>query len=145
MSPFDCVTPTPPVTALPTQVYGATGTPAAASGGAIADGRYTPKRIDLYNSSATGVDVRTFEFKGGFVQAAMRYFNISNGAAFIPEVRFSGTFTVSASSLKFDFQRCDPNYELFIPNLSYTATANGMVTVETLKDGTTVVVNYLRE
>lgn len=144
-SPFDCIAPTPPLAGLPSQVYGATGTPAAASGGTIADGRYTPKRVDLYNQSAVGIDVRTFEFKAGFVQAALRYFNVSNGVAYIPEVQFAGTFSASASSLKFDLERCDPNYDLSIPNLSYTATANGMVTYETLNDGTIVVTSYLRE
>ncbi|HET7542221.1 MAG TPA: hypothetical protein VFK05_20275 [Polyangiaceae bacterium] len=144
-NPFDCIAPTPPVAALPAQVYLAIGSVPVASGGVIVDGRYTPKRVDLYSSSTTGIDVRTFEFKGGFVQAALRYFNVSNGAAYIPEVQFSGTFTGSGSLLKFDLQRCDPNYDLSIPNLAYTATANGLVTIETLQDGAVIVTSYLRE
>lgn len=144
-NPFDCIAPNPPAVSFPMQIYEAIGVPAAATGGAIADGRYTAKRVDLYDSSAVGIDLRTFEFKGGFVQAALQYRTVDTGVGYIPEVRFSGTFTTTGSLLKFNLERCDPNYDLSIPNLTYTATANGMITVEKLANGTTVVISYLRE
>jgi hypothetical protein len=144
-NPFDCIAPNPPVTNLTDEIYDFMGTPPAATGGAIADGRYVPTRVNLYNSSATGINVRTFEFKTGFVQVATRYFSIETHGAFIPEVQFAGSFTTSANVLKFELERCDPQYDIDIPTLSYTASANGMTTSETLADGSVIVTSYLRQ
>jgi hypothetical protein len=144
-NPFDCIAPSPPTVQFTAQVFVFTGTPPTAKGGVIADGRYTATRIDLYNSSATGVDIRTFEFKKGFVQAATRYYSLETQGAFIPEVRFAGSFTSSASVLKLDAEHCDPQYQIEIPSLPYTATANGLVTIATLADGSTIVTSYVRQ
>jgi len=144
-NPFDCIVPTPPVTSLTDEIYDFMGTPPASTGGVIADGRYVPTRVNLWNSSATGVNVRTFEFKTGFVQVATRYFSIETHGAYIPEVQFAGSFTTSANVLKFELERCDPQYDIDIPSFSYTASANGMTTTETLTDGSTIVTSYLRQ
>jgi len=144
-NPFDCIAPNPPPTSLTDEIYDFMGTPPAATGGAIADGRYVPTRVNLYNSSATGINVRTFEFKTGFVQVAVRYFSIETHGAFIPEVQFAGSFTSSANVLKFELERCDPQYDIDVPTFSYTASANGMTTTETLADGSSVVTSYLRQ
>jgi hypothetical protein len=144
-NPFDCIVPSPPIAEMTDQVFGFTGTPPIAKGGVVADGRYAPTRIDLYNSSATALDIRTFEFKKGFVQVASRYFTIDTKAAYIPEVQFSGSFTGTANLLTFNLERCDPQYNIDIPNMPYTATANGLVTIVTLGDGATVVTSYARQ
>lgn|SRR6185369_7894689 len=144
-NPFDCIAPSPPVTSLTDEIYDFTGTPPAPTGGAIADGRYAPTRVNLYNSTATGINVRTFEFKTGFAQVATRYFSIETHGAFIPEVQFAGSFTTSGNVLKFALERCDPQYDIDIPALSYTASANGMTTTETLTDGSVVVTSYSRQ
>jgi hypothetical protein len=60
-------------------------------------------------------------------------------------VQFAGGVTASGNLLKFDFQRCDPTYDIDIPNLPYTASANGMVTILTLASGTTLVTSYVRQ
>ena len=60
-------------------------------------------------------------------------------------MHFAGHFTSKASSLQFDLERCDPQYDIDVPNLSYTATANGMVTFVTLADGPTVATTYLQQ
>lgn len=144
-NPFDCIAPSPPVTNLTEELYDFKGTPPAPTGGAIADGRYVPSRVNLWNSTATGINVRTFEFKTGFAQVATRYFSLETHGAYIPEVQFAGSFTTSANVLKFELERCDPQFDIDIPNLSYTASANGMITTETLADGSTIVTSYLRQ
>lgn len=142
-NPFDCVLPTPPVSELPEQIFAPSEVPTA-KGGTIADGRYTSIRIDLPSLEATAVDVFTFEFKKGYVQAAKRYWSLQ-GVAYIPEVRFAGSYSTEGATLSFDLERCDPQYDSDVPNMSYTATANGLVTMLELADGTTVVTTYLRE
>ncbi|HKO50310.1 MAG TPA: hypothetical protein VJV79_21415 [Polyangiaceae bacterium] len=144
-NPFDCIAPNPPKTDFTAEVFGLAGTPPAAKGGVVADGRYTATRIDLYGSAPTGVDLRTFEFKKGFVQIASRYYTVDTKIAYIPEIQFSGSFTGSANSLKFNLERCDPQYDIDVPNLPYTATANGLITFLTLSDGATVVTSYSRQ
>jgi len=144
-NPFDCIAPTPPKADFNAQVFELTGTPPSPKGGVPADGRYTAARIDLYNSATTGVDIRAFEIKKGYVQISSQYYNLENKAAYIPEVRFTGSFVIGAGVLKFTLERCDPQYDIGVPDLPYTATANGMVTILALKDGTTVVTSYLRQ
>ena len=146
-NPFDCIVPSPPVTAFPDDIYLGVGTPPTAKGGAVADGRYVPSRIDIYGMTPSGIDIYTFEFKKGFfVQAAQNAFRTEYPhVAYIPEVQFAGGVTASGNLLKFDFQRCDPTYDIDIPNLPYTASANGMVTILTLASGTTLVTSYVRQ
>jgi hypothetical protein len=144
-NPFDCIAPNPPKADFTAEVYDLTGTPPTAKGGVIADGRYTATRIDLYNSAATGVDIRSFEFKRGFVQISSQYYTLDTKVAFIPEVRFAGSYTIAAGSLKFNVQNCDPQFNIVIPDLLYTASANGIVTIVPLSDGTTIVTSYVRQ
>jgi hypothetical protein len=76
----------------------------------------------------------------------MRYFGTQlPHPAYIPEVQFAGGFTASANLLKFNFTRCDPSYDLMVPNLPYTASANGLITIVTLASGTTIVTSYVRQ
>jgi hypothetical protein len=145
-NPFDCIAPDPPASVLPTDIYGALqSTPPVAKGGTISAGRYSPVRVDIYASETTGVDLRTFELFKGFAQVATRPYSIQSGAAFIPEIQFAGTYERSGNSLVFTLQRCDPQYDIDIPVLPYTATANGLVTIEALPDGGTRVISYSRE
>jgi len=144
-NPFDCIAPSPPPADFTAPSFSLSGTPPIAKGGPIADGRYAPVRFDLYNSEASGIDIRTFEFKKGYVQAETQYYAIETKASFIPEVRFAGSFAISGSSLTFDLERCDPQYDIDIPSLSYTATSNGLVMIATLSDGGALVTSYLRQ
>jgi hypothetical protein len=57
----------------------------------------------------------------------------------------AGSFTSSANLLKFDLERCDPQYDIDVPNLPDTASANGLGTMLKLADGTTVVTSYVRQ
>ena len=63
---------------------------------------------------------------------------------FIPQIEFSGTYSTSGGAITFDMERCDPNYDIDIPALSYTVSANGLVLIETVSDGA-VVTSYRRE
>lgn len=144
-SPFDCIVPSPPTASYPAHVFSGIGKAADAMGGAVVDGRYTPQQIFLYNSHATGVDVRTFEFRKGFVQIALRYYALDTQAAFIPEVHFAGRFTGSAGWLELDVARCDPQFDIDLAHLGYTATENGMVTLEVFADGSSIETTYLRQ
>jgi hypothetical protein len=143
-NPFDCITPTPPVSEPPQDVYvDLTATPPVAKGGAIIEGRYSPIRIDAYGPGPTGLNIRTFEFSKGFVQSATRYYNLENGAAYIPEVQHAGTFVSADNHLSFTLERCEPQYDIDVPSLAYTASANGLAIIETI-DGVTVVTSYRR-
>jgi hypothetical protein len=145
-NPFDCIAPDPPASVLPSELYGGLlATPPTAKGGTVSAGRYTPVRVDIYASETTGVDVRTFELSKGFAQVATRPYSIQTGGAFIPEIQFAGTYERSGNSLVFTLQRCDPQYDIDIPVLPYTATANGLMTIEALPDGGTRVISYSRE
>ncbi len=144
-NPFDCIAPSPPTTDFAADVYELTGTPPTAKGGVIADGRYTAKRIDLYNWSGLGVDLRTFEFEKGWVQVGMRYYGLPQPVAYIPEVQFSGSYTDATSVLNLELERCDPQYNIDVPDLPYTATANGIVTIEPAADGATIVTSFVRQ
>lgn len=144
-NPFDCIAPTPPVTELTAATYSLTSTPPTPKGGTIVDGRYVPARFDIYSSNVAGIDVRTFELSGGYVQAASQYFSLETMGAYIPAVRFAGSFSTSGTSLVFDVQRCDPEYDIALPNITYTATANSLVTSTPLPDGGTLVTSYMRQ
>lgn len=141
-NPFDCVAPDPPVSVLPSDLFGLAGDPPANTGGTIANGTYTPVRIDFYDGAET-IDLMTFEFSNGFVQLAFRYYT-SGGVAFIPEVQFAGSFSTSGSTLSFDVERCDPQYDLDPPSLLYTVTANGMRIEQRTFNDERVVVTYQR-
>lgn len=142
-SPFDCIAPSPPAADFPMDVYGATGSAPVGAGGRIVDGRYVPVRIDIYSPTVSTLSVRTFEFRRGYVQAAHQPYSTS-GAGFIPQIEFSGTYSTSGGAITFDMERCDPNYDIDIPALSYTVSANGLVLIETVSDGA-VVTSYRRE
>ena len=145
-NPFDCIVPSPPKANFTAEVFDfGNGTPPSPKGGTVTDGRYTASRIDLYKSDAVGVDIRTFEFKKGFVQIASQYYSLDQKVAYIPEVRFAGSFTGNANLLKFELERCDPQYDIGVPNLPYTATVNGLVTIVALTGGGTVVTSYVRQ
>jgi hypothetical protein len=60
-------------------------------------------------------------------------------------VRFVGSFATTEASLSFDFARCDPQYNIDIPTLSYTVTSKGLVTSWPVMDGGTLVTSYLRQ
>lgn len=143
-NPFDCIVPDPPTVVLPDERIGRSDAPPAAQGGTIIDGKYTPTRIDLFTTVAT-IDIRTFEFSKGFVQVGQRPFGLSTGAAWIPQIEFAGSYTTSGNQIRFTLDRCDPSYDIDVPNLAYTVSANGMVTIETLSDGSHVMVSYLRQ
>ena len=145
-NPFDCIAPTPPVSELPDDRFvGITTTPPSPKGGTIAAGSYVPVRIDVYGEGPTGVDLRTFEFSKSFVQIATRYYNLSNGAAYIPEVQHAGSYTSASNRLTFAVERCDPQYDIDVPSLSYTASAKGLTIIETLEGGVTLVTSYTRQ
>jgi hypothetical protein len=143
-NPFDCIAPSPPKAELTGEPYGFEGAPPSAKGGTIVDGRYTAVRFDQYDSDAGGVDVWTFEFRKGYVQAEMRYWTF-NDIAYIPEVQFAGSFATDGTTLTFDVDRCDPQYDIDMPTFSYTVTSNGLITIAPLTNGGTIVVSFLRE
>ena len=143
-SPFDCIVPDPPEAVLPDERYGPEGNPPAATGGTIVDGKYVPVRLDIYGP-ATTVSVRTFEFSKHFVQIGQRPFSPETGGAWIPQVEFAGTFATSGNEVTFTLERCDPGYNIDVPKLKYTTSANGMVTYETHTDGTVVATRYARQ
>lgn len=146
VNPFDCITPDPPTPTLPDAVYvGLETTPPSPKGGSIAAGRYTPVRIDLYGSMESSIDLRTFEFSKGFAQVATQPWNMDQQVAFIPPVRFAGSYESASNQLTFTLERCDPQYNVQIPSLAYTASANGLQTIEGLEDGGTRVVSYARQ
>lgn len=148
VNPFDCVVPSPPPAELPASVFSASGSPPAARGGTIAAGRYAPSRIDIYSSGIVPtISVRTFEFSKNFVQVAMRPFSPETGVGYIPQIEFVGTFTTSGNQIAFAVDRCDPNYNIDVPSLMYTASANGFTTIEPLNDekGTWVATSFVRQ
>jgi len=145
-NPFDCILPDPPAPELPDDRFVALGSPPpTAKGGPIAAGRYVPVRIDQYGSSAAGLDLRTFEFSKGFVQLATQPWNMEGEVAYIPAIRFAGSFTSDDNVLSFSVERCDPQYDIDVPNLPYTASANGLQIIESLTDGGTRVTSYARQ
>jgi hypothetical protein len=95
----------------------------------------------------------TFEFRDGFVRIGYQIF-IGTGAVLgSAEVRFVGTAASSGSSLQLDVDGCDAEpctglegVDCVVPaSLPYTATANGLTTIQRASDGTTVVITYSRQ
>lgn len=143
-NPFDCIAPDPPELVLPDDRFVMDGAPPAATGGVILDGIYTPVRIDLYNG-ANQVRVMTFEFSHSYVQMNLQDRTMTNGAGFIDPIQFAGSLSTSGTSIVWDVERCDPQYNIDPPaQVPYTATVNGLRTVQATSDGGTAVVSYAR-
>lgn len=143
---FDCIAPTPPevVTNIPADaVFLLSGaTPPAARGGSVRDGRYAPIRVDIYGEEESTVFITTYEFRGRSVQIGYQPFlSLSPLVGVIPELQFAGTFDAAGTTLAFELERCDPQYELDVPAMQYTATANGLVTIAP-QGANTVVITY---
>ncbi len=96
-------------------------------------GRLARPGLADHGEGPAGVDLRTFEFSKSFVQIATRYYNLTNGAAYIPEVQHTGSYTSESNRLTFTVERCDPQYDIDVPSLSYTASAKGLSIIETLE------------
>ena len=148
---FDCVAPNPPPVAanLPgNNIFLLPGSaPPAARGGTIRDGRYVPTRIDIYADLNAAVFIPTYEFQGRSVQIAEQDFlQFSPPSSFLPERHFAGTFAASASSLTFQTDSCEPqfNQPLGTPTAQYTATTNGLVLTTQQVVGT-VAITYVRQ
>ncbi len=140
--PFDCVAPDPPVVAFP-DAYLGSAPPPVGQGGNVRDGRYYPVRLDQYGDNVT-ITLRTFEFRANYVQVGQRPYS-SVGGPYIPEIQFAGTYSTSGNSMTFDAERCDPNYNIDVGTFTYTATPNGLVTIEEYSTGTTIVTTLARE
>jgi hypothetical protein len=148
---FDCIAPDPPAVAanLPAgnNIFGPGAALPASTGGTVRDGRYTPVRIDLADPSAT-VFVPTYEFRGRSVQIAEQDFiQFSPPTSFLPEMRYTGTFSTTGTSLSFDVDLCDIQFQntvLRTPIVQYTATANGLVTISQ-QTGGQVMISYARD
>ena len=91
------------------------------------------------------MELRTFEFSKKFVQAATSPYNMESGVGYLPEIQFAGSYTSSGNTLVFTLERCDPQYEMDLPALPYTATPNGLQTIEAIQDGGTLVTTYARQ
>lgn len=137
INPFDCVVPSPPEVVFPSNVLIMSGSAPTTTGGRVQDGRYVPTRIEIYGGNPSTVEVRTFEFRASYVQVGQRPMMVGTGGAVIPEIQFAGTFEVSGSSLSFTLERCT-GYNLDVPTLSFTVSANGLTVQETLSGGVTV-------
>jgi hypothetical protein len=87
----------------------------------------------------------TFEFRSRSVQIGYQPFlGFAPPVSVIPEIQFAGSFASAGTSLQFDIERCDPNFNLDVPALEFTATANGLVTISA-QVGLTLVVTYTRQ
>lgn len=140
--PFDCILPEPPAVVYP-GAYLATGSPPVGQGGKVRDGRYSPLRIDQYGEDVT-MNIRSFEFRSEYVQVGQRPFG-SNGAAFIPEIQFAGSYATTGNTMSFSLQRCQPSYNIDVADFTYTATANGLITIDVYASGTVIVTTLVRE
>jgi len=65
---------------------------------------------------------------------------------FLPAQRFAGAFSTSGTSMQFDVEYCDtlnlPDVQ--VAAVQYTATANGLQTIQQAS-GLTTVINYSRQ
>jgi hypothetical protein len=120
----------------------------AARGGTVRDGRYTPSRIDIYGELTGGIFIPTYEFRGRSVQIAEQdFFQFSPLVGFLPENRYTGTFTSTGTSLNFEVELCDvaaANPDLRTPTVQYTVSANGLVAISQQNVGA-VVISDIRE
>jgi hypothetical protein len=149
---FSCAAPNPPnvFANFPTNntfLLGG-GTPPAARGGTVRDGRYISTRIDLYADFNAAIRIPAYEFRSRSVQIAEQdVISFSPLLNFLPEMHYTGTFATSATSLTFDVDLCDVQFmgqTLSTQTVQYTATANSLVIIS--QQGTIpVVVTYLRQ
>jgi hypothetical protein len=131
------------------------GAAPAARGGTIRNGRYTPTRIDVYGGELASnftVYEMTFEFRDGYFQAAYQIFVGTGAVLGSAEVTFVGTVTPSDIALEFEVVSCatEPCTELGLscdlPTfVMYSATGNGLVTIQPYSDGSTIVTTYSRQ
>lgn len=167
INPFTCSNVNPPGTVLPLNLMPADpatggpifppGQPPAATGGALRNGRYAPTRVDVYGQAdapAFAVNELTFEFRDGFAQVSYHAYLGTGAVLGSEELFFVGTATSVETSLQFDVDPCNPtgSCSLFggitcaVPSsLSYSATANSLVTIQPAQDGSTVVFTYSRQ
>jgi hypothetical protein len=150
---FDCIAPNPPAIEAATisgALFSLQGTPPAARGGTVRDGRYTPVRVDVYGDlSAGGFFIPTYELRGRSAQIAEKDFFLSGGEllGFLPAMTYTGVFATSGVSLTFDVELCDVQFSgqsLRTPSVQYTATANGLATISQHAAGT-LVISYARQ
>jgi hypothetical protein len=143
--PFDCVAPSPPTVEHDANIvfFFENDLPPEPEGGTVRDGKYTPFRIDVYGATEEPTyDLRTFEVRAPYVQVGQRPWI---GTFFaIGEFQFAGSFTTSNNTLVWDLDRCDPQLDIDVDDLEYTASVNGLVTLDRLENNMTVVVNYAR-
>lgn len=166
-NPFTCSNVNPPGFVLPFSLMpvdpvtgGAVfppGPPPAATGGTIQNGRYAPTRVDVYGQAAApafAVNELTFEFRDGFAQVGYHAFVGTGAVLGSGELFFVGTATSVGTSLQLDVDACNPTAPCSIfggvtcavpASLSYSATANGLVTIQPAQDGSTVVITYSRQ
>jgi hypothetical protein len=147
---FDCIAPDPPPVSLSIpsdDVFLLAGAPPIGLGGTIRDGRYIPTRIDIPTTAST-IFIPTYEFLGRSVQIAEQDFaNFSPIQSFFVELHYAGTFTTSGTTLTFDADLCDIQFEntaLRTPTVEYTATANGLITISQQAAGP-VRITYARQ
>ncbi len=167
INPFTCSNANPPEAVLPFNLMPidpATGgpifppgPPPAGAGGTVQNGRYAPTRVDVYGQAgapAFAVNELTFEFRDGFTQVGYHAFVGTGAVLGSNQLSFVGTATSVGASLQFDVDACDPagSCSIFggvtcaVPSsLSYSATANGLVTIQPAPDGSTVVITYSRQ
>ena len=165
-NPFTCNNVNPPPTVEPFFLFTAaeqsgtfpSGRPPAATGGTVQNGIYAPTRVDVYGQASAPsftVNELTFEFRDGFVQ-------VGYGAYFFGGIEkdgnldqhFVGTATSVGSSLQFSVTECDTVVQCMVQlgaicavpsSVSYSATANNLVTIQPASDGSTVVTTYTRQ
>jgi hypothetical protein len=78
--------------------------------------------------------------------AEQDFFNFAPPMSFLPERHFTGTFTASGTSLGFDAELCDVQFNevLRTSTVQYTATANSLVTISQQSVGP-VMISYVRQ
>jgi hypothetical protein len=134
------------------------GRPPAATGGTVRNGRYVPTQVDVYGQAGAPtftVNALTFEFRDGFVQvgyAAYLFGGIEKDGNF--DQHFVGTATSVGSALQLNLVTCDTEVQCVVElgatcsaagSVSYSATANNLVTIQPASDGSTVVTTYSRQ
>ena len=62
----------------------------------------------------------------------------------IGEIQFAGSFTAANNTLTWDLENCDPQYDIPVPSMEYTATANGLITIETRPSDVVIVTTFAR-
>ena len=142
--PFDCIAPTPPEVTEPSNRYTFEDqTPPEGKGGTVRDGVYTHTRVDIYGTSTPPtIPVRTYEVRSQYVQIGVRDWTGSFFA--IGEIQFAGSFTAANNTLTWDLENCDPQYDIPVPSMEYTATANGLITIETRPSDVVIVTTFAR-